>query len=53
MDQTKDLDPNFQLFFEESPDDLLVLLPDTPRALHPLPAYLSNGAAKSNRCARM
>jgi signal transduction histidine kinase len=31
MDHTQDLGPDFQLFFEESPDDLLVLLPDTPR----------------------
>src|SRR5450432_4196516 len=31
MDQNQDLGPDFQLFFEESPDDLLVLLPDTPR----------------------
>jgi signal transduction histidine kinase len=30
MDQNQDLGPDFQLFFEESPDDLLVLLPDTP-----------------------
>jgi signal transduction histidine kinase len=31
MDQTQELGPDFQLFFEESPEDLLVLLPDTPR----------------------
>jgi signal transduction histidine kinase len=28
---SQDLGPDFQLFFEESPDDVLVLLPDTPR----------------------
>ena len=27
----QDPGPDFQLFLEESPDDLLVLLPDTPR----------------------
>jgi signal transduction histidine kinase len=31
MNQNQDLGPEFQLLFEESPDDLLVLLPDTPR----------------------
>jgi signal transduction histidine kinase len=31
MGQIQDQNPNFQLFFEESPDDVLVLLPDGPR----------------------
>jgi signal transduction histidine kinase len=31
MDQTQEFGPDFQLIFEESPEDLLVLLPDTPR----------------------
>jgi len=31
MGQIQDQNPNFQLIFEDSPDDALVLLPDAPR----------------------